>query len=80
MDCRDAAAMGLDPEALLRDTDYELTQTIGATALARGVEGILVPSATGLGDNLILWMAQIHSGSQITVIRSEDPRLYVPRP
>jgi hypothetical protein len=80
MDCRDAAAMGLDPAALLHDTDYDLTQAIGAAALARGVEGILVPSATRLGDNLILWIAQIRPDSQITLIRSEDPRLYVPRP
>ena len=80
LNCRDAATMGIDPEALLHDTDYDLTQAIGEAALARGVEGILVPSATRLGDNLILWMAQIRPGSQISIVRSEDPRLYVPRP
>ena len=80
LDCRDPTVMGLDPEMLLHDTDYELTQAIGEASLARGVEGIIVPSATLLGDNLILWMAQIHPDSQLTVVRSEDPRLYVPRP
>jgi hypothetical protein len=80
MDCRDASLMGLDRETLLHDIDYDLTQAVGEAALTRGVEGILVPSATRLGDNLILWVAQIRPGSQIAVIRSEDPRLYVPRP
>ena len=72
--------MGLAPNALFHATNYDLTQAIGGAALARGVEGILVPSATRLGDNIVLWMEQIRPDSQITIISSEDPRLYVPRP
>jgi hypothetical protein len=78
LDCRDPAVLGLDPELLLHDTDYELTQAVGEAALARGVEGVIVPSATLLGDNIVLWMAQLRPGSQISFVRSEDPRLYVP--
>ena len=79
LDCRDAAAMDLSPDDLLHDTDYRLTQQIGAASIALGVEGILVPSATLLGDNIVFWVSQLRSRSRIVVISSEDPRLYVPR-
>ena len=79
LDCRDAAALGLAPDDLLHDTDYQLTQHIGAASLALGVEGILVPSATLLGDNLVVWTSQLRATSRIVVLSSEDPRLYVPR-
>jgi hypothetical protein len=79
LDCRDPALMGLDLELLLHDTDYELTQAIGAASLVRDVEGIIVPSATLLGDNVVLWMARLRFGSHVSLVRSEDPRLYVPR-
>lgn len=79
LDCRDASTMGLAPDDLLHDTDYQVTQQIGAASITRGVEGILVPSATRLGDNLIVWVAQLRPTSQFVVLRSEDPRLFVAR-
>jgi hypothetical protein len=79
LDCRDPTSMGLVRDDLLHDTDYRTTQQIGAASVARGVEGIIVPSATLLGDNIVLWVSQMRPSSRIDVIRSEDPRLYVPR-
>ena len=79
LDCRDPSVLRLSLDDLLHDTAYGVTQEIGAASLARGVEGILVPSATRLGHNLVLWMSQIRPNSRIAVVRSEDPRLYVPR-
>jgi len=78
LDCRDAAAFGLSPEELTRDYDFAMTQEIGAAAIALEAEGILVPSATGLGNNLVVFPAQLHSGSRLAVTGSRDPRLYVP--
>jgi RES domain-containing protein len=79
LDCRDAEAFGLSPEELIRDYDFAMTQEIAAAAIAQGAGGILVPSATGLGDNLVVFPAQLRSGSRLAVVGSRDPRLYVPR-
>jgi RES domain-containing protein len=79
LDCRDAAAFGLAADDLIRDYDFEATQELAAAAIARDAEGILVPSATGLGDNLIVFPAQLRGTSKLAVVESRDPRLYVPR-
>ncbi len=79
LDCRDAAALGLSPDDLVRDYDFAITQEIAVAALALGAEGILVPSATGLGDNLVVFPSQLRSASALVAVGSRDPRLYVPR-
>jgi hypothetical protein len=50
VDCSDPSVLGLAPEDLSHDTDFRATQALGAAAASSGVEGILVPSATGLGE------------------------------
>lgn len=79
LDCRDAASLGLAPDDLIRDYDFAITQEIAAAAIAQGAEGTLVPSATGLGDNLVVFPAQLHTPSRLAIVGSRDPRLYVPR-
>lgn len=79
LDCRDAAAFGLSPEDLIRDYDFATTQEVAAAAIAQGAEGVLAPSATGLGEDLVVFPAQLRSGSSLAVASSRDPRLYVPR-
>lgn len=80
LDSRDVpAALGLTLDGLLADTDYRVTQELAAAAIARQAEAILLPSATRLGDNLILFPRNLRPRSSITVIASRDPRLYVPR-
>jgi hypothetical protein len=78
-DCRDPAKLGLAPGALVRDYDFSTTQDLASAAIARGVEAVQVPSATGLGDNVIVFPANLHQTSRMTVTGSRDPRLYVSR-
>lgn len=72
-------ALGLSLQDLVHDTDYEAPQAIGSAAQSKGLEGLLVPSATRLGDNLILLPENLRAGSRIELISSRDPRLYVER-
>jgi hypothetical protein len=76
LDCRDPVPLGVRFDDLVHDTDYEATQAIGAAAFADGLEGLLVHSATRLGDNLILFPDNLRPGSRIEVVSSRDPRLY----
>ena len=78
-DCRDHSALSLTPAHLVHDTDYQATQYLGVAANSRGLEGLLVPSATRLGDNLILFTQNLLDGSRIALVSSHDPRLYVRR-
>lgn len=78
-DCRDPSTLGLSLEDLSHDTDYEATQSLGAAAESRGLEGLLVPSATRLGDNLILLPQNLLTRSRLTVVFARDPRLYMSR-
>jgi RES domain-containing protein len=79
LDCRDATKLGVTAEDLVRDYDFEVTQGLAAAAIARDGEGILVPSATGLGDNLIVFSARLRPTSRLVVVDSRDPRLYAKR-
>jgi len=79
LDCRDVTALGLALGDLVRDYDFTLTQELAQVAIDRDAEGILVPSATALGDNLILFPDRLRASSRLTVVDSRDPRLYVPR-
>ncbi len=75
LDCRDPTIMGLTIDDLCHDRDWDVTQEIGAAALGRGVEGVLVPSATRLGDNLILFPDQFRETTRIREVGSVDPKL-----
>jgi RES domain-containing protein len=78
VDCRDVALLGLQSAALVNDHDVELTQQIGAAIVATGHEGLLVPSATGLGDNLVVFPTNLRPASRLDVGSSRDPRLFIP--
>ncbi len=79
-DCRNAALMGLSAGTMIGDRDYRVSQRLGAAAVAAGIEGIIVPSATYLGDNLIVFTDHSLKGSTLAVVSSRDPRLFVDRP
>ena len=79
LDCRDPSVVGLTVEDLCDDLDYTVPQQLAGAALAVGAEGLLVPSATSLGDNLILFPKNRRRGSLLIVRSSVDPRFYVPR-
>lgn len=80
LDCRDAAVFGLSRDALLHDTDYRATQALAAAAIAHGAEALLVPSATLLGDNLVVFPVDLSLERRLAVVSARDPRLFVPRP
>jgi len=79
VDIRDPGVIGCSLDDLCHDTSYEISQRIAAQAIAGGAEGILVPSATRLGDNLIVFPRQLRPASSLTVVRSRAPHLYVVR-
>jgi RES domain-containing protein len=79
LDCRDMQALGLRLEDLVHDYDFDVSQRLAFAAIGRSAEAILVPSATRLGDNLIVFPAQRRAASGLTAVSSRDPRLYVPR-
>lgn len=79
VDCRDAALLGITTRDMVSDRDYNITQQLGSSAVSAGFEGMLIPSATALGDNLIVFTAQMREGSRLAVVRSRDPRLFVDR-
>jgi hypothetical protein len=66
-------------EDLIRDNDFSTTQELAAAAIALRAEAVLVVSATGLGDNLVVFPRMLRDSSILRAIGSRDPRLYVPR-
>jgi hypothetical protein len=84
LDCRNPADVGLTVNDLSDDLDYARiddtpSRRLAEAAVSVGAEGLLVPSATNLGDNLILFPKNRRKGSMLTGISSVDPRLYVDR-
>jgi hypothetical protein len=75
LDCRDLAALALSIEDLLAARDYSVGQALAAAACDLGVEGLLVPSATRLGDNLIVFPHLLRPESVLVAVRAIDPRL-----
>lgn len=79
-DCRDPALLGLPLEALMDDFDWAVPQALGEAAFRGGLGGVLVVSATRLGDNLVLFPENLDPDSRVEVVSSRDPRLRVERP
>ena len=79
LDCRDVRCLGLRTTDLWQDTDCFIPRLVAEAAFARGVEGMLVPSATRLGDNLIVFPQQLRANASLEVIAERNPMLYVPR-
>ena len=78
LDIRAPAVAGLTDE--LTSDDYSLTQAIGAAAFARGIEGLLVPSATGVWEpgrdyNVVILPGNLRPGSEVTFVDSRRPQL-----
>lgn len=78
-DCRDHASLGLSLEDLMDDFDLSASRALGEAAFKGGLEGVLVVSATRLGDNLVVFPKNLGSDSRVEAVSSRDPRLYVER-
>lgn len=55
LDCSQPARIGLDERALVDDATYLYTQSLALASMRSGADGLLVPSATGVGLNLIIF-------------------------
>jgi hypothetical protein len=75
LDCRDFAMLGLTPAELMHPTHYETAQALALAARALEVEAILVPSATLLGDSLIIFPDLLRQDSVLVEVRFVDPSL-----
>ena len=79
LDVREPAVAGF-AGAVLTSDDYSLTQAIGAAAFARGIEGLLVPSATGVGEpgrdyNVVILPDNLRPESEVPFVDSRRPQL-----
>lgn len=79
IDFRDPQLIGLSPDSLFDELDYSITQTLARAAFDRRAEGIIVPSATRLGDNLEIFPDNLRPESRLEIVSSRDPVLYVDR-
>lgn len=78
LDCRDPALLGVTLEDLIDDRDFEVPRALGAAAVALGVEGLLVPTATRIdvrAGNLVVFPANLRASSCLEPGPFEDPRL-----
>jgi hypothetical protein len=79
LDLRDPSIIGVSITDLTDDYDYSLTQALAETAVQRGAEALLVPAASLVTSNLVVFVENLVPTSVIEAIDSIDPRLYVPR-
>lgn len=66
------AALDLRPEDLVGD-DWQRTQRLGSQARAAGFEGLLVPSAAGPGNNLVIFPDRLDARSRVRTAGSPRP-------
>jgi RES domain-containing protein len=71
LDLSDPPAVGLT-EADLTGRDHQLCQDLAAAVLARGYEGLLVPSAALPGLNLVVLPRNLPAPPRLWVVRSTD--------
>jgi hypothetical protein len=56
-------------DVLLDDWTYDAGHFLGRLVLDRGAEAMLAPSATRLGDNLIVFTTNPRPGGRLDIIR-----------
>lgn len=76
-DIRGPEGIGISSESLMDDHNYTFPQSVSAALRDRGAEALLVPSATLLGANLVVFSDRLLAGSSLEVIASRETRLYV---
>jgi len=74
-DCRDLDLLRIDREHLFSDFDHMVGHALARAVRAAGAEAMLVPSASLLGDNLVVFPDLLRSGSSLLPVRSIDPNL-----
>ena len=79
VDLRNPPVAGLSVADLIGDV-YSLTQAIGAAAVTDSHEGLLVPTATGIGEpgadfNIVIFTDNLRPGSTVVVLETRSPNL-----
>ena len=54
----------------LRSSEYSASQKLAAVWIAEGIESVVFPSATGVGRNVVVYLANAGTGS--VVVRNRD--------
>lgn len=65
------SALGVEREALMRAQDYEPTRRIAKLARDSGIEGLVVPSVTQMGSNLVIFMDKLLPDSKVRVLKKK---------
>jgi hypothetical protein len=86
LDCRDSMTVGLTVDSLCQPFDlrtmderraieraYAIPRRLAWMARVRGAEALLVPSATRLGHNLIVFTDRLRPGSRLEYTGHRDP-------
>ena len=68
---------GLNSKDLIEDRNYSLPQSLASALRHRGAEAFLVPSATLLGSNLVVFPDRLRDESSLEILDSRPTRLYV---
>lgn len=76
VDCSEPTVLGLEIDDLCHDRDWEIPQELAEVALHARHEGLIVPSASRLGNNLIVFPDQLRADSVIQITGYVDPQLY----
>lgn len=75
--CHELAVSGLTKDELCRPADYSRTHAL-AEATRQRAEALLIPSCTRFPEgNLIIFTDQLQPRSEIRIIESIDPDLYI---
>ena len=69
LDLRDPTQLGLNPDNIV-GSDLTVCQLIGQSTIQREAQGIVVPSATGLGANLICFPQNFSDSSSLRLVNS----------
>ena len=83
VDLRDVRRLGVALDDLTQDQDWSIphtatiTQHLALAALQRGIEGLLVPAASLVDDNLVILIDNLAPDSTIDVVSYVDPKLFV---
>lgn len=72
--------LGINSKDLIDDRDHSLPQSLAAALRERGAEAFLVPSATLLGTNLVVFPDLLRDPSSLEILDSRKTRLYVEGP
>ncbi len=77
LDCSDPSTLGLS-SADIHGTDRRIPWAIGAAAVGRGANGLIIPSAAMNGTNLVVFPTNLPSNWTATVISTEDMAINLP--